>query len=107
MGLILIIGMEMGTEERDTAAKRGLPLEETEKGLYLPAEMLEDAGFPHVARLDDLACTIEEGRILMELPDTVSPTGPLPVNVAVIPFFGVSQNFFRSRKVSEMNSSMV
>ena len=36
MGLILIIGMEMGTEERDTAAKRGLPLEGTEKGLYLP-----------------------------------------------------------------------
>ena len=69
MGLILIIGMEMGTEERDTAAKRGLPLEETEKGLYLPAEMLEDAGFPHITGLDNLACTIEEGRILLELPD--------------------------------------
>ena len=69
MGLILIIGMEMGTEERDTAAKRGLPLEGTEKGLYLPAELLEDAGFPHITGLDDLACTIEEGRILLELPD--------------------------------------
>ncbi len=69
MGLILIIGMEMGTEERDTAAKRGLPLEGTEKGLYLPAEMLKDAGFPHITGLDDLACTIEEGRILLELPD--------------------------------------
>ena len=68
-GLILIIGMEMGTEERDTAAKRGLPLEGTEKGLYLPAELLEDAGFPHITGLDDLACTIEEGRILLELPD--------------------------------------
>ena len=32
-------------------------------------KMLEDAGFPHVTRLDDLACTIEEGRILLELPD--------------------------------------
>ena len=63
-GLILIIGMEMGTEERDTAAELGLPLEGTEKGLFLPAEMLEDAGFSHVTRLDDLACTIEEGRIL-------------------------------------------
>ena len=69
MGLILIIGMEMGTEERDTAAKRGLPLEGTEKGLFLPAEMLEDAGFSHVTRLDDLVCTIEEGRILIEAPD--------------------------------------
>ena len=69
MGLILIIGMEMGTEERDTAAKRGLPLEGTEKGLYLPAELLEDAGFSHVTRLDDLVCTIEEGRILIEAPD--------------------------------------
>lgn len=54
MGLILIIGMEMGTEERDTAAELGLPLEGTEKGLFLPAEMLEDAGFSHVTRLDDL-----------------------------------------------------
>ena len=115
MGLILITGMEMGTEERertarnlrDTAVKRRLPLEGTEKGLYLPTKMLEDAGFSHVTKLDDLACTIEEGRILLELPDTVSPTGPLPINVAVIPFFGVSPNFFRSRKVSEMNSSMV
>lgn len=69
MGLILIIGMKMGTEERDTAAELGLPLEGMEKGLYLPAEMLEDAGFSHVTRLDDLACTIEEGRILLELPD--------------------------------------
>lgn len=69
MGLILIIGMEMGTEERDTAAEIGLPLEGTEKGLYLPAEMLKDAGFPHITGLDDLACTIEEGRILLELPD--------------------------------------
>lgn len=75
--LILIIGMEMGTEERErtarnlrnTAAEIGLPLEGTEKGLYLPAEMLEDAGFPHITGLDDLACTIEEGRILLELPD--------------------------------------
>lgn len=38
-------------------------------GLYLPAELLEDAGFPHITGLDDLACTIEEGRILLELPD--------------------------------------
>ena len=77
MGLILIIGMEMGTEERErtarnlrnTAAEIGLPLEGMEKGLYLPAEMLEDAGFSHVTRLDGLACTIEEGRILIEAPD--------------------------------------
>lgn len=76
-GLILIIGMEMGAEERErtarnlrnTAAEIGLPLEGMEKGLYLPAEMLEDAGFSHVTRLDDLACTIEEGRILIEAPD--------------------------------------
>ena len=66
---ILIIGMEMGTEERDTAAKRGLPLEGMEKGLFLPAEMLEDAGFSHITGLDDLACTIEKGRILIEAPD--------------------------------------
>ena len=59
----------MGTEERDTAAELGLPLEGMEKGLYLPAEMLEDAGFSHVTRLDDLACTIEEGRILIEAPE--------------------------------------
>lgn len=59
----------MGTEERDTAAELGLPLEGTEKGLFLPAEMLEDAGFSHVTRLDDLTCTIEEGRILIEAPD--------------------------------------
>ena len=38
-------------------------------GLYLPAELLEDAGFSHVTRLDDLVCTIEEGRILIEAPD--------------------------------------
>ncbi len=76
-GLILIIGMEMGAEERErtarnlrnTAAEIGLPLEGMEKGLYLPAEMLEDAGFSHVTRLDDLACTIEKGRILIEAPD--------------------------------------
>lgn len=75
--LILVTGMETSAEERgraawslrDTAVKRGLPLKGTEKGLYLPTEMLEDAGFPHVTRLDDLACTIEEGRILLELPD--------------------------------------
>ena len=38
-------------------------------GLYLPAELLEDAGFSSVTGLDDLACTIEDGRILLELPD--------------------------------------
>ena len=38
-------------------------------GLYLPAELLEDAGFSSATELDDLACTIEEGRILLELPD--------------------------------------
>ena len=32
-------------------------------------KMLEDAGFSHVTRLDDLACTIEKGRILIEAPD--------------------------------------
>ena len=77
MGLILIIGMEMGTEERkrtarnlrNTAAEIGLPLEGTENGLFLPAEMLEDAGIPHITGLDDLVCTIEEGRILIEAPD--------------------------------------
>ena len=38
-------------------------------GLYLPTELLEDAGFSSVTGLDDLVCTIEEGRILLELPD--------------------------------------
>ncbi len=53
---------------RMTAAGRNsFPTERP--GLYLPAELLEDAGFPHITGLDDLACTIEEGRILLELPD--------------------------------------
>lgn len=38
-------------------------------GLYLPAELLEDAGFSSITELDDLTCTIEEGRILIEAPD--------------------------------------
>lgn len=39
------------------------------KGLYLPAELLEDAGLSPVTGLDDLDYTIEEGRILLEAPD--------------------------------------
>lgn len=76
-GVILITGMEMSEEEkaqaarslRNAAAELGLPLEGTEKGLFLPAEMLEEAGLPHVTTLDELACTMEEGRILLEAPE--------------------------------------
>ena len=74
-GLILITGMEPDEAEkeqtarglRDAAAELGFPLEE--KGLFLPAEMLEEAGFSSSVGLDDLACTIEEGRILLETPE--------------------------------------
>lgn len=74
-GLILITGMEPDETEkdrtarglRDAAAELGLPLEE--KGLFLPAELLEEAGFSSSVGLDDLACTIEEGRILLEPPE--------------------------------------
>lgn len=45
-----------------------VPLNES-KGLYLPAELLEDAGLSSVTGLDDLACTVEEGRILLETLD--------------------------------------
>ena len=39
----------------------------TEKaGLYLPADVLEDAGLFHVAGLEDVSLTIEKGRILVE-----------------------------------------
>ena len=76
-GLILITGMEPDDAEkerivrglRDAAAELGLPLEGMEKGLFLPAEMLEEAGFSPSVGLDELACTIEEGRILIEAPE--------------------------------------
>jgi len=41
------------------------PLNEA-PGLYLPADVLEDAGLFPVTRLEDLSCTIEEGRIILE-----------------------------------------
>lgn len=53
---------------RMTAKDWNLPPAE-KPGLYLPAELLEDAGFSSATGLDDLACTIEEGRILLELPE--------------------------------------
>ncbi len=53
---------------RMTAAGWDFPPAE-KPGLYLPAELLEDAGLSSVTGLDDLACTIENGRILLELPN--------------------------------------
>lgn len=65
-GLLLNLAAEM---EKTACCLRmaAASIPPTEKtGLYLPAELLEDAGFFHVTGLDDLSCTIEEGRILLE-----------------------------------------
>ena len=47
------------------------------KGLYLPAELLEDAGFFHVTGLDDLTCTIDERRIILESPEDEMDDGEI------------------------------
>ena len=70
-GLFMGLAAEMektALHLRMTAAGWDFPPAE-KPGLYLPAELLEDAGFSSVTGLDDLACTIEDGRILLELPD--------------------------------------
>jgi len=47
------------------AVEQTSPLAE-KPGLYLPADVLKDAGLFPVTRLEDLSCTIEEGRIILE-----------------------------------------